>query len=118
MIDWRVSPEFEALKEREWFFPSFEVQEYLLPQINVGEADIDEYGSTTFTSEECLRLKRKIECIIDSGALNRRKEFQFDSIEKGLVTFSCEDIKGCLLRLYDAADLAAKRNGTLVFYGD
>lgn len=118
MIDWRISPEFEALKEREWFFPSFEVQEYLLPQINVGKSLIDEYGGTTFTSDDCARLKGNIEYLLDSGILDNRREFRFDSFAKGLVTLSSDQIKSCLLRLHDAADQAVKRGGTLVFYGD
>ena len=118
MIDWRISPEFESLKERAWFFPSFEVQEYLLPQINVGKPYIDEYGDTTFTSEDCVRLKGNIEYLIDSRILDKRKEIKFDSFEKGLVTLACDEIKSCLLRLHEAADQAVKRGGTLAFYGD
>jgi hypothetical protein len=61
MIDWRIGPEFEVLAGRDWFFPTDEIQEYLLPQINVGKPFIDEYGDTTFTTEDCARLKGNIE---------------------------------------------------------
>jgi hypothetical protein len=118
MIDWRISLEFEALQERGWAFPSFEIQEYLLPQINVGKSYIDEYGDTTFTSEDCARLKGNIEYLLDSGILESRGEIRFDSYEKGLVALACDQIKTCLLRLHEAADQALKRGGTLVFYGD
>ena len=118
MIDWRISPDFEGIKDREWFFPSFEVQEYLLPQINVGKAFIDIYGDTTFSTEDCVRLKGNIEHLIDSRTFDKKREIRFDSFEKGLVTLSCDGIKNCLLKLHEAADQAVKRSGTLVFYGD
>lgn len=118
MIDWRISPDFEGVKERNWFFPSFQVQEFLLPQINVGKALIDEYGDTTFSTEDCERLKGNIEYLIDSGIFDRRTEIRFDSFEKGIVTLACDEVKNCLLRLHEAADQAVKRGGTLVFYGD
>ncbi|MBK1884918.1 hypothetical protein JIN85_21080 [Luteolibacter pohnpeiensis] len=118
MIDWRISPDFATIKEREWFFPSFDIQEYLLPQINVGKALIDEYGDTHFTEEDCARLKGNIEYLIDSRILDRKADIQFDSFEKGLVTLSCAEIKNCLLKLHEAADQAFNQRATLVFYGD
>jgi hypothetical protein len=118
MIDWRISPEFEGVKEREWFFPTFELQEYLLPQINVGKAFIDEYDDTTFTTDDCVRLKGNIEYLIDCGVFDQKKEIRFDSLSRGIVTLSSEQIKSCLLRLHDAADQAVKRGGILKFYGD
>ncbi|WP_035607106.1 hypothetical protein [Haloferula sp. BvORR071] len=118
MIDWRLSPDFESIKEREWFFPSFEIQEFLLPQINVGKPFIDEYDATEFSTEDCARLKGNIEYLIDSAIFARRTEVQFDAFEKGLVTLSCAEIRDCLLKLYDAADQALKSGGTLVFCGD
>lgn len=118
MIDWRISPNFESVKEREWFFPSFEIQEFLLPQINVGKSYIDEYGDTQFTAEDCARLKGNIEYLIDSTVFDRKTEIYFDAFEKGLVALSCAEIKNCLLKLHEAADRALKSGGTLVFYGD
>ncbi len=118
MIDWRISPNFEEVKERNWFFPSFQVQEFLLPQINVGKAFIDEYGDTTFSTEDCERLKGNIEYLINSGTFDRRNEIRFDSFEKGLVILTCDEVKTCLLRLHQAADQAVKGNGALIFYGD
>jgi hypothetical protein len=117
-IDWRIVPEIESLEGRKWFFPSFEIQEYLLPQINVGKSHIDEYGDTTFTTDDCARLMGNIEFLIDSGIFDGRKEIKFDSLGKGLVTLTCDEIKNCLLRLHEAADQAFKCGGTLVFRGD
>jgi len=118
MIDWCISPGFERVKEREWFFPSFEIQEFLLPQINVGKPFIDPYGDTQFSTEDCARLKGNIEYLIDSETFNRKAEIRFDAFEKGLVSLSCAEIKECLLKLYEAADEAVKNGGSLVFYGD
>ncbi len=77
MIDWRISPNYEAIKEREWYFPSFEIQEYLLPQINVGKSYIDEYNDTHFTTEDCNRLKGNIEYLIDSRILKKMPGKQY-----------------------------------------
>jgi hypothetical protein len=119
MIDWRIGPDFEALAEGEWGFPSFEIQEYLLPQINVGKSVIDEYGKTAFTSDECARLKGNIEFLLHSLTLNWKGEIRFDSFEKkGLVTLSCDEIKRCLLKLREAADQAIERGSSLAFFGD
>jgi hypothetical protein len=118
MIDWRISPEFESLKERAWFFASFEIQEYLLPQINVGKPFIDIYDDTTFTSEDCVRLMGNIRYLLDSGTFDVKPELQFDSFEKGVVALSCQQLKDCLINLHEAASLAAQRGGVLKFYGD
>ncbi len=118
MIDWRISPGLEGIEDRQWFFPSFEIQEFLLPQINVGKAFIDVYGDTHFTTEDCARLMGNIEYLLDSGILDRKTEIQFEAFGKGLVTLSCDEIKNCLLKLHEAADEAFKNGETLVFYGD
>jgi|SRR6187551_3050752 hypothetical protein len=118
MIDWRISPDFAGIKERGWFFPSFEIQEYLLPLINVGKPFIDIYGDTTFTTEDCVRLKGNIEYLLEAATFDKKPEVQFDSFEKGPIALSCDDIKRCLLKLHEAADQAVRRGGTLAFYGD
>jgi hypothetical protein len=118
MIDWRISPDFEAIKGRGWGFPTFEIQEFLLPQINVGKPLIDPYGNTTFSTDDCVRLKGNIEYLINGGWFDRKPEIKFDSFGNGLVTLPCDAIKHCLLSLHEAAAEAVKRNGTLAFYGD
>lgn len=118
MIDWCISPDFERPKDRGWFFPSFEIQELLIPQINPGKQLIDEYGETEFTTEDCTRIKANIEYLIESGIYERRESVDFDAFGKGLVTLSCTDITNCLMNLHEAADLAEKRNGVLRFLGD
>ena len=118
MIDWRISPDFEAIEGRGWFFPSLEIQEYLLPQLNVGNPFIDEYGGTTFSAEDCARLKGNIEYLMDSGILDRRSAIRFDSLRSGLVTLSCEDIRECLKKLHAAVEETIRRNGVLKFFGD
>lgn len=118
MIDWKVVTGGKATQQDGWFFADFMVQEYLLPQINVGFKSIDEYGDTTFDPDDCRRLKGNIEFIIDGGVLDRKSEIQYDSVYDGIVKLPTATIKDCLSRLYVAADLAVKENGSLVFYGD
>ncbi len=118
MIDWKVKIGEKAIQQDGWYFADFMVQEYLLPQINVGFKIIDEYGDTAFALDDCRRLKGNIEFIIDGGMLDRKAEIQYDSFYNGIVKLPTATIKDCLLRLYAAADLAVKENGSLVFYGD
>jgi hypothetical protein len=118
MIDWDVSPDYERTREQEWFFPSFEIQEYLLPQINVGKPFIDIYGTTVFTTDDCRRLKGNIEYLLDSQAFDKKPQIQFESLEYGLVAMSCGDIRNALLKLYEAANQAVERSGALMFFGD
>ena len=118
MIDWSISPDFERPKDRGWFFPSFEIQELLIPQINTGRPFIDEYGDTEFTTDDCTRMKGNIEYLIESGIYERRESVEFDVFGRGVVRLSCSEIRDCLMKLYEAADSAEKRNGTLRFLGD
>lgn len=117
MIDWRITPDIHSPEGDGWSFPSFEIQEYLLPLINVGK-DIDEYGATIFDKGDCLRLRANIDYLIQRQTFDYREEVRFDSVERGLVSLSCEEIKRCLSKLDEAAQLAIERTGKLVFYGD
>jgi hypothetical protein len=118
MIDWCISPDFERPKDRGWFFPSFEIQELLIPQINPGKTLVDEYGATEFTTEDCRRIKGNIDYLIESGIYERRESVNFDAFGKGVVRLSCQEIMTCLMKLHEAADIAEKRNGILRFLGD
>ena len=118
VIDWRIDTEKKPYSERGWFFPSFEVQEMLLPLINAGCSYIDEYGGTSFGIEDCKRIKGNVEYLIDSEIYRTRKEIRFDTFGVGLVTLSCEEIVDCLMKLHEAADQAIGRDATLRFYGD
>jgi hypothetical protein len=90
----------------------------LIPQINPGKPLVDEYGDTEFTTEDCTRIKGNIEYLIESGIYERRELVEFDAFGKGLVRLHCQEITNCLMNLYEAADLAEKRNGVLRFLGD
>ncbi|MBV6500907.1 MAG: hypothetical protein CJBNEKGG_03395 [Prosthecobacter sp.] len=117
MIDWRVSSSSKETGGDGWHFPSFDIQEMLLPMINVGFEMIDSYGDTTFGREDCFRLKRNISFILDSGRLGR-PEFRYDRIEGGISTIRSSDVETCLLRLQEAADQVITSSGVLTFYGD
>ncbi len=118
MIDWRIQSGAQTVQEDGWFFPSFTIQEFLLPMINVGFERIDEYGDTLFHRDDCMRLKGNIRYLLDLGLVTRRQEIRYDSFEKGIVVLQAKEIEQCLLKLLDAADRAILNNGTLGFYGD
>lgn len=94
------------------------MQEYLLPLINVGFAYIDEYGDTTFQRDDCFRMKGNISYLLDSSGFFQKAQIRYDSLEKGLVTLDCADIRACLTQLRNALDQALVTNSVIVFYGD
>ena len=118
MIDWRIHRGEVVHQEQGWSFPSFEIQEFLLPLINVGFEFIDPYDATHFGAEDCRRLIGNIRYLFDSGLVTRRAEIKYDSFEKGLVTLDSKEIEQCLLRLLEAAGRSSEIEGTLCFYGD
>jgi hypothetical protein len=118
MIDWKVINGARETKGEGWHFPSFEMQEYLLPLLNVGFGCIDEYGDTTFQRDDCFRMKGNIAYLLDSGLFSRRPQIRYDTLEKGIVTLSCAEIESSLTRLRDALDQALATGGCVVFFGD
>ena len=118
MIDWKVESGKEILSEEGWFFPSFYIQEYLLPIINPGRSYIDEYNDTVFTREDCMRLKGNVEYMIDSGILDQKARIRYETMNEGIKELDTNTIKECLLALHAAADIALKNAGSLKFYGD
>lgn len=118
MIDWKVINGSQQIQGEGWSFPSFEMQEYLLPLLNVGFSCIDEWGDTTFQRDDCFRMKGNIAYLLDSGLFVRRTHIRYDSLEKGIVTLSCAEIESSLTRLRDALDQALANGGSVVFFGD
>ena len=118
MIDWKISNGAQTIQREGWSFPSFEMQEYLLPILNVGFGSIDEYGDTLLHREDSIRMKAVIGYMLESGLVSRRSQLRFDTLEKGIVILQCPDIEACLIRLREALDHALSTGGSLVFYGD
>jgi len=118
MIDWKVENGEEVRSEEGWYFPSFHIQEYLLPIINVGHSYIDEYNDTVFTKDDCMRIKGNIEYMLDSGILDRKPVLHFDTMNEGVRELDTNQIKVCLVSLSAATDMALKESGVLKFYGD
>ncbi len=56
MIDWRAVTKNGDYQEKDWYFPGFLIQEYLLPLVNVGFSYIDEFGETEFLLEDSKRI--------------------------------------------------------------
>ena len=117
MIDWRILRGDVTHQEKGWSFPSFEIQEFLLPLINVG-FDFDEYDATDFGPEDCVRMKGNIRYLLDSRLVTGRTEIKYDSFGKGLVVLDSKEIEQCLLRLEEAAEQCIATRETLRFYGD
>ena len=119
MIDWQILvKEDDTYFEDGWFFKSFEIQEYLLPIINVGFSFIDEYNDTKFESEDCNRLIGNINFLLDSALLSNRASIKLQTLNKGVVDLKTNEIVDALVKLKSAANKALEKKSPLVFYGD
>jgi hypothetical protein len=119
MIDWEVKlKNNKKIKDNNWFFINFEIQEYLLPIINVGFSMIDEYNDTKFSIEDCRRLIGNIGYMMDSGLLNNKERIKYDSYGKGLIELKTDEIIDCLATLKKAAKISIENDGILIFLGD
>ncbi|MBR8841696.1 MULTISPECIES: hypothetical protein [unclassified Pseudoalteromonas] len=116
LILWNIA----IIKEGQssWHFPSFEIQEYLLPIINVGGQNFDEYGQTNYTVEDCRRLINTVAFAKETLALMSKSVVRYETIEKGLVSLNKCEIMSTLAQLSEAAELAIKHKTGLLFYGD
>ena len=118
MIDWRVATKNGDYQEKDWYFPSFLIQEYLLPLINVGFSYIDEFEETEFLLEDSKRIRGNIKYLLDCKYYNRKESISYDSFFNGLVLINTQEIIDCLMNLDAAFDYAIKNTAKLVFYGD
>ncbi len=116
LISWNISNAVESQKD--WFFPSFEVQEYLLPIIHVGGANFDEYGQTKYSTEDCRRLINTTAFAKETLLIMAKKTVRYETVGKGLVTLDKSQLIDTLDNLSLAAKQAVKEQTALLFYGD
>ena len=118
MIDWRVVTKNGDYQEKNWYFPTFLIQEYLIPLINAGFSYIDEYGETEFAVEDSKRIRGNIKYLLDSKYFNQKEVITYDSFYNGIVLMNSEEIIDCLMDLDAAFEYAIKNTATVIFYGD
>lgn len=116
MINWDLKGSKESRSN--WFFPSFELQEYLLPVIYVGGQFIDEYDDTKYEIEDCLRLRQAILYFSNIMDATNKDKFRYDTMHKGVVSLDKSEIIKTLQALDTAAAEAIKQQQSLMFYGD
>ncbi|ODB42011.1 hypothetical protein BB427_10890 [Pseudoalteromonas sp. BMB] len=116
MISWKVATIEE--NPTNWYFPSFEIQEYLLPIINVGGQTFDEYGRTEYEREDCLRLINTVAFAKETLKLMSKTIVRYETIHDGLASLNKNELVNTLDNLAHAVKLALKQQSTLVFYGD
>jgi hypothetical protein len=105
-------------KRTNWFFPTFDIQEYMLPLIHVGGADIDEYGRTEFDKEDCLRLRKAIAYVLEGLNISKKKIIRYETLNRGLESLDKSLIIEAFENLDRAANEAIQKEKSLVFYGD
>ena len=116
MISWNIANTIES--HSGWYFPSFEIQEYLLPIISVGGQTFDEYGQTKYSIEDCRRLRNTVTFAKETLTLMSTVVVRYETIEKGLASLDKNEIITTLDDLSNAAELAIKQETSLLFYGD
>ena len=118
MINWQVITKDRIYQDTTWYFPSFLIQEYLLPLINVGFNYIYDYEDTKFEIEDCQRMKGYISYLLDCQYYQRKINTSYDSFFDGIVNLDSKEIINCLNELDKALDFAIANNASLVFVGD
>ena len=116
MINWDVKDSKE--RRTHWFFPSFEIQEYMLPIIHVGGSDIDEYGDTEYSFEDCIRLRKVIGYVLIGLNYTNKTKIRYETLSKGLESLDKSLVIEAFRNLDNAAEEAIKNRKNLVFYGD
>jgi hypothetical protein len=116
LISWNIANTKEG--QNSWYFPSFGIQEYLLPIINVGGQNFDEYGQTKYAIEDCRRLINTVAFAKETLSLMPKSVVRYETIEKGLASLEKHEIISTLDKLAKAAELAIKQETSLLFYGD
>ena len=116
MISWNIANKSEA--NDGWYFPNFEIQEYLLQLLNVGGPKFDEYGRTVYGREDCMRLRNAISYMRETMNITRKEIIRYETIHEGLVNLDKNEIIRTLKYLDSAAEITLKENSSLVFYGD
>ena len=116
MINWDLRNSKEPRSN--WFFPSFEIQEYLLPTIYVGGQFIDEYDDTKYGAEDCRRLRQAILYFSDLLDTSDKEIIRYETMNKGLVSLDKSLVEETLKALDAAAAEAIENNQSLMFYGD
>lgn len=116
MINWDLMGSKE--QRSNWFFPSFVIQEYLLPKIYVGGQFIDEYDDTKYKIEDCQRLRQAIMYFSDILDATDREVIRYETMHKGMVSLDKPLIEETLQSLDSAAAEAIERQQYLMFYGD
>lgn len=118
MIDWKIETKNQIYQEDGWYFPSFIIQEYLLPLINVGYAYIDEYNDTKFSLADCKRFRGNIKHLLDYQYYGQKEIIRYDSFSNGLVNIRSQKTVDRLANLDTALVYAIKHNSKFIFYGD
>ena len=116
VISWNIANNSEA--NDGWYFPNFEIQEYLLQLLNVGGPKFDEYGRTVYGKEDCMRLRNAISHMRETMNITRKEKIRYETIHEGLVELDKNEIIRTLKFLDSAAEITLNENSSLVFYGD
>lgn len=116
LISWNVIDTDSS--DYNWYFPTPEIQKYLLPIINVGGQKFDEYGRTIYIKEDCVRLKNTVAFAKETLILMPNSTVRYETIDEGLVSLNKREIILTLDNLAMAVEQAIEKSRNLLFLGD
>jgi hypothetical protein len=117
MISWQVEMDGKQLGGA-GAFSSFLQQGFLLPMLDVGAGELDEYGSFVYGRDDLLRLRRVIANWVDRIEPHVGKHMTVQTWSEGEGTLAVDELLGVLSSLDEMAQAALSTGAVLKFYGD
>lgn len=117
MISWRVERAGQAFSD--WgYFDTFLQQAYLLPMLDVGAGEIDEYGSWSYAGGDLPRLRQIIANWLPLFESRVGQSLLVGTVTEGSGNVGVDSIVRILESLELMAEKAIANNGSINFYGD
>lgn len=117
MISWRIEHSGKIIGE-EVAFDSFLQQAFLLPLIDIGGADIDEYDGWQYSDDDLKRLCRVITTWISRIDPRAGQKIQVETWSEGAGSLEVDQILKLLESLRCMAAAALQEGAVIKFYGD
>ncbi len=117
MISWRIELDGKVMGQ-EVAFDSFLQQAFLLPLIDVGGADIDEYDGGQYAGDDLKRLRRVIENQYGRIETRAGQEIHAETWNEGSGPLSVDEILKVLDLLDSMAETALQEGAVIKFLGD
>src|SRR5436305_1359427 len=118
-VDGRELPGWDQRRDGCWF-SDFDEQEYLLPYFDVGDAQIDPYGGTEFSTADTRRVRERLSCL--RGYIEAKpKEWsvtETGATEPKVIQLRQDSVLATIDKTLSMCEQAIAKGGGLAFGGD